>query len=133
METDISKNVKWRLKKVNKFWFLDIGGKLKLLNMLNKASDVFMEENIIFADDLMYQVSEESDGEVIITEVKSINQKDKTSEFKQDDTVFQTEIDIKPDTRETTIKDLEDIQGMSMEGDLDQDITLKIYCAQIRY
>ncbi|XP_060574818.1 tyrosine-protein kinase STK-like [Ruditapes philippinarum] len=118
METDISQNVKWRLKKVNKFWFLDIGGKLKLLNMLNKASDVLMEENIIFADDLMYQVSEESEGEVIITEVKCIDQKDKTSEFKQDDTVFQTKIDIKPDTRGENLKDLEEILHTPLEDRL---------------
>ncbi|XP_060574829.1 uncharacterized protein LOC132732427 [Ruditapes philippinarum] len=118
METDISKNVKLRLKRVNKFWFLDIGGKLKWLNMLNKASDVFMEENIIFADDLMYQVSEESDGEVIITEVKSIDQKDKTSEFKQDDTVFQTKINIKPDSRGKYLKDQEEILGTPLEDRL---------------
>jgi hypothetical protein len=92
-----------------------------------------MEENIIFADDLMYQVSEESEGEVIITEVKCIDQKDKTSEFKQDDTVFQTKIDIKPDTRVENLKDLEEILHTPLEGDFDQDIALKITCAQIRH
>jgi hypothetical protein len=120
METDISKNVKWKLKKVNKFWFLDIGGKLKWLNMLDKAIEVFMEENIIFADDIMYQVSEESDGEAIITEVKSINQKDKTLDVKKDNTVFQTEKDINPGARE----DLGDILGLPLEGDLDKNIAL---------
>jgi hypothetical protein len=47
-----------------------------------------MEENIIFADGFMYQVSQKSDAEVINTEVKSINQIDKTSELKQDNTFF---------------------------------------------
>ncbi|XP_060552363.1 uncharacterized protein LOC132713705 [Ruditapes philippinarum] len=122
METDISKNTKWRLKKVNKVWFLDIGGKLKWLDILDKAIEVVMEENIIFADDLMYQVSEESDGEVIITEIKSINKKDKTSGFKQDDQVFQTEIDIKLKTREEDIKYIKESPGTSIEGDSVQDI-----------
>ncbi|XP_060574836.1 tyrosine-protein kinase HCK-like [Ruditapes philippinarum] len=73
IETDISGNANWRLKKVNELWFLDIGGKLKRLKMLDTAIKVDLKENIIFADEDMYQIIDEN-GEVMITEIKNIDQ-----------------------------------------------------------
>jgi hypothetical protein len=110
METDIkiSNNSKWRLKRVNKFWFIDVRGKLKWLNMLDNATEVFMEENLIFADKAMYQVFEERHGEVMITKVTSSKQVNVTSYCEQNDVNIQTEKNEKPDLRsEKDTKDSE--------------------------
>ena len=86
METfDAGGGSKWKLKNIKRIWFLDVGGKLKRLKMLDNESDVSIEENIIFADNSMYQLTEEDDGEITLTEIKDIRQVHKPSECKQDD------------------------------------------------
>ncbi|XP_053394689.1 uncharacterized protein LOC128555659 [Mercenaria mercenaria] len=79
MEPETDKHTRWKLKKINKCWFLDVGGKLKGMNILNYAKDVYMEDNIIFADDKMYQLTE-SNNDVLITEIQDICQTDKPPE-----------------------------------------------------
>ncbi|XP_060552362.1 uncharacterized protein LOC132713703 isoform X2 [Ruditapes philippinarum] len=87
METDISSPANWRLRNVNKHWFLDIDGKLKRLNMLNGSTEALLDNDIIFSDYSMYQIYEEN-GEVMITEIEDIYQKHIPSGRQQDDTII---------------------------------------------
>ncbi|XP_045158785.2 tyrosine-protein kinase STK-like [Mercenaria mercenaria] len=91
MEADTERKKKWKLKKINKCWFLDVGGKLTRMNILNYATDVHLEDNIIFADDLVIQLTEESDGEIVLTEIKDICHKVKTADDKNKETLVKSE------------------------------------------
>ena len=88
MEKDKDSINKWKLKTINKLWFLNVNGKLTHLNMLNDPSTVYLEENLIFADEVIYQLTEERNGDVIVTKVKNINQKE------QKENLFDTNDDI---------------------------------------
>ncbi|XP_053390605.1 tyrosine-protein kinase Lyn-like isoform X2 [Mercenaria mercenaria] len=90
-ESDTDRKKKWKLKKINKCWFLDVGGKLTRMNILNNANDVYMEDNIIFADDLVFQLIEECDNEITVTEIKDVCRKDKTSEYKKNERYLKRE------------------------------------------
>ncbi|XP_053390603.1 tyrosine-protein kinase HCK-like, partial [Mercenaria mercenaria] len=79
MDQETDRYTRWKLKKINKCWFLDVDGKLKGMNILKFANDVYMEDNIIFADDKMYQLTK-SNNDVLITEIQDICQTDKPSE-----------------------------------------------------
>ncbi|XP_053388922.1 tyrosine-protein kinase Blk-like, partial [Mercenaria mercenaria] len=89
--SDTDRKKKWKLKKINKCWFLDVGGKLTRMNILNNATDVHIEDNIIFADDLVFQLIEESDKEIRVIEIKDICQKDTTSEYEKKERDLKTE------------------------------------------
>ncbi|XP_060563279.1 tyrosine-protein kinase HCK-like [Ruditapes philippinarum] len=92
METDISRSANWRLRKVKNLWFLDTGGKLKRLKVLDDATEVFLVEDIIFADEAMYHIIEEN-GEVVITEIENIDKKNITSGCQQDDIILHLPLD----------------------------------------
>ncbi|XP_053385879.1 uncharacterized protein LOC123538461 [Mercenaria mercenaria] len=69
---EINRLSKPKLKKLGNFWFLDTEGKLKRLNCLNNAQNVYMEENVIFADDSVFQVDISSNKTVKITKVEEV-------------------------------------------------------------
>jgi hypothetical protein len=60
---------------------------MKRLKMLDNVIEVVLDENIIFADEVMYQIIEEN-GEVVISEVENIDHKNITSESQKDDTII---------------------------------------------
>jgi hypothetical protein len=76
---------KWKLKCINQNWFLDIGGKLKILDILKKSRTAQLIENVIFTDNVIYQIVEESDGDISIREIENV------TEIKRSKTVEVTE------------------------------------------
>ncbi|XP_045158782.2 tyrosine-protein kinase Blk-like isoform X2 [Mercenaria mercenaria] len=118
MESDTDRKKKWKLKKINKCWFLDVGGKLTRMNMLNNATDVYMEDNVIFADDLVFQLTEESDDEVTVTEIKDICLKHKTSEYEEKESVARSE---KEDSIARNSADKKEL-GESLESKSDRNV-----------
>jgi hypothetical protein len=73
---------KWKLKCINQNWFLDIDGKLKFLDILKKSRTAQLIENIIFTDNVWYQVIEESDGDISIREIENVTEINRTKTVK---------------------------------------------------
>lgn len=63
----------FKLKGIGPHWFLDIGGKLKLLAILDNAKNVCIENNVIFAGDELYQVLTSDDGEISVSKIEVVD------------------------------------------------------------
>lgn len=64
--------LQFNLKKVQNFWFIEFGGKLHRLSILNDVTTVHMEDNVIFADQSIYQVIVNDDGKLTIDKVEDL-------------------------------------------------------------
>ncbi|XP_060566665.1 uncharacterized protein LOC132725547 [Ruditapes philippinarum] len=73
---------KWKLKCINQNWFLDIDGKLKFLDILKKSRTAQLIENVIFTDNVRYQITEESDGDISIREIENVTEIKRTKTVK---------------------------------------------------
>jgi predicted DNA binding protein len=74
MEDQCAKESKEKinLKKIQSHWFIEAGGKLHHLSILNNANCVHIEENVIFADEFMYQVIVEDNGKLKIDKIEDL-------------------------------------------------------------
>ncbi|XP_053406981.1 uncharacterized protein LOC123547811 isoform X2 [Mercenaria mercenaria] len=84
-----SKDVKYHLKndtsgpyqiiKAGKFWLLRIRGKTKRISFLENAKDVSITENILVADDEIFEIDEDEDGQISFERVEELSYKSKDS------------------------------------------------------
>jgi predicted DNA binding protein len=92
-------NEKFNLKKIQNHWFIEAGGKLHRLSILNNANCVHIEENVIFSGEFMYQVIVEDSGKLKIDKIedlcKSIGQEKKQPDKEQPSEDDQSDSDNK--------------------------------------
>ncbi|XP_060577621.1 tyrosine-protein kinase HCK-like [Ruditapes philippinarum] len=62
----------FNLKKIQNHWFIEAGGKMHHLGILNNVDSVHMDENVIFADESMYQVIVKDNGELKIDKIEDL-------------------------------------------------------------
>ncbi|XP_060577622.1 uncharacterized protein LOC132734789 [Ruditapes philippinarum] len=62
----------FNLKNIQNRWFIEAGGKLQHLYILNNVESVHMEENVIFADESMYKVIVRDNGELKIDKIEDL-------------------------------------------------------------
>ncbi|XP_053390225.1 uncharacterized protein LOC128553133 [Mercenaria mercenaria] len=62
----------YELKKVGKHWIIKAGGKVKHLQFANNAREVYLDENIIAVDDILFEVKEDSSGDIFTERISPL-------------------------------------------------------------